>query len=169
MNKPIQATQISILLTNGEHAIIDSEDFDKVKKYSWSISKLGYPTAIINSYKNGQKSNKITASIYLHRLILNFPSQQIDHIDNNKLNCQKKNLRFCTQKENVRNQSKKSSNTSGYKGVSWSKTMNKWEARINPDYKAIVLGYFDNKVDAAIAYDEAAKKYFGNFANRNFL
>ena|ERR1035437_5844174 len=159
---------IKIPLSQNKFATIDAEDFQRVNQFKWTVSKLGYPQAIINSYKKGQKHNKILTSIYLHRLILNFPKQSMDHIDNNKLNCQKSNLRLCTQKQNARNQSIKSSNTSGYKGVSWSKTMNKWEARINPDYKAMVLGYFNNKVSAAIAYDEAAKKHFGEFARTNF-
>jgi len=158
-----------IYLAKGVNAIIDSDDYDKIKDYKWSCSKLGYVSSVINSYKPGQKRNKIQKTIYLHKLIMGESSKFIDHIDGNSLNNRKSNLRFCTQMENSRNQSIKSNNTSGYKGVSWSKSMRKWEASISPNYKRIVLGYFINKIEAAIAYNEAAIKYFGRFAKLNII
>lgn len=94
---------------------------------------------------------------------------EIDHKDRNPLNNKIENLRVCTHRDNNRNLSLSKLNTSGYKGVSWSKTMNKWESRIKCNNKNIILGYYDKKEDAALAYNEGAVKYFGEFASLNTI
>ena len=91
----------------------------------------------------------------------------IDHIDGNSLNNQKNNLRICTQSQNCSNQKIGKSNTSGYKGVSYNKGQGKYNSRIRFNKKLIHLGYFVNLKDAARAYNEAAVKYHGEFANLN--
>jgi hypothetical protein len=90
----------------------------------------------------------------------------VDHKDNNGLNNQKYNLRVCTQWQNLRNSTRRSNNTSGFKGVS--RFRNKWISRIRTDEGRICLGTFNTPEEAAIAYDEAALKYHGEFANLNF-
>jgi len=90
----------------------------------------------------------------------------IDHINQNKLNNRRNNLRVCSRSENGANRSIPKTNTSGYKGVY--RIKNKWMAQIGIKNKSIYLGCFDEKVDAAIAYDTAATKAFGAFARLNF-
>ena len=96
--------------------------------------------------------------------------QMVDHINRDKLDNRRENLRLCNMTESNRNRGPihfkhSSSITSKYKGVHWSK--NKWRATIEVNGKKIYLGFFDNEQDAAIAYNEAAKKYFGDYAYLN--
>lgn len=114
---------------------------------------------------------------YFHRLILNCQKGlTIDHLDANPLNNQKINLRICSHRDNTRNSRKKGkNNTSTYKGVcldSWAvkrKLRKKWIARIKVNYKGINLGRYLTEIEAARAYNEAAVKYFGEFANLNII
>jgi len=106
--------------------------------------------------------------IYMHRVIMNAPPEtETDHINMNSLDNRRENLRLCTRAENSANKKKYSTNTSGYKGVTWCKATKKWKAQITVNYKNKVLGYFQNILDAARAYNEAAKEEFGNFSNVN--
>lgn len=106
----------------------------------------------------------------LHRVIMNAKEGEVvDHINGNKLDNRRKNLRICTNSENVRFQKRHKNNTSGFKGVSWSKGMKKWEARIMVDRKSIVGGYFSNRLDAAKEYNRLATKFFGEYAMINNL
>ena len=101
----------------------------------------------------------------MHRLIMNTPDGMVvDHINGNGLDNQKVNLRNCTDGENKRNRNMPRGNTSGLKGVSWSKQNKKWDARISTNNKQICLGTFSNKEDAYRAYVDACQKYHGNFA-----
>ena len=92
-----------------------------------------------------------------------------DHIDRDPLNCQRYNLRRATRRQNTQNQKLRSSNESGYKGVSWHKTRKKWQAYIMADYKRQHLGLFLSAKEAAIAYNEAALRLHGEFAAINVL
>nr|WP_269140600.1 HNH endonuclease [Proteus terrae] len=92
----------------------------------------------------------------------------IDHIDGDKLNNRIENLRICTHNQNQHNQGIRASNKSGYKGVSWMKSVKKWQAQICCNSKVTHLGLYTNKIEAAKAYDEAAKKLHGDFAWLNF-
>jgi len=106
----------------------------------------------------------------MHRFILcifDF-KVKVDHRDHNGLNNQRCNLRQATNQQNSRHQRKTIRNTSGFKGVSWVKYKCKWSARIWTSDKRVFLGYFNDKVAAAKAYDRAAKKYHGKFALTNF-
>lgn len=146
-----------IELTQGQVAIVDDEDFEFLNQWKWFAQKDKNTFYAVRGF--GKR-------IRMHRVIMNTPNDmQVDHIDGNGLNNTRANLRNCTVAENTRNRKKPSTNTSGYMGVFPS--AKKWRAEITHG-KKIHLGYFDNPVDAAHAYDQAAKEYFGEFAKTNF-
>jgi hypothetical protein len=91
----------------------------------------------------------------------------VDHINGNTLDNRKLNLRICKNEENVRNQKLSKRNKTGYKGVSYNKRLEKFCATIRFKNKTICLGHFENKIDAAIAYNNSAIKYFGEFSKLN--
>lgn len=93
----------------------------------------------------------------------------VDHANRNSTDNKAVNLRLATVNQNQRNKKIQKNNTSGYKGVCWDKNRQKWKTHIHVDGKIINLGRFDTKEKAAIAYNEAALKYFGEFAYLNFI
>jgi hypothetical protein len=154
-----------IPLTQGKFATVDDEDYDRLIKYKWFVLK-GYAARKIRSRRSGKEI--INKTIYMHRELINASSEmQVDHINLDKLNNSKANLRVCTRYENQLNKSLTKNNTSGFKGVSWRKKDKKWKAQISVDKKTIFIGLFDNIIDAANAYDLEAIKYFKEFAFLN--
>jgi hypothetical protein len=102
------------------------------------------------------------------RYILGAPrGMPVDHINRDSLDNRRCNLRLCTPAENVRNSKIPTTNTSGYKGVTWYRRGRKWHAHIQINGKTIHLGYYNDKLAARDAYDAAATKYFGAFARPN--
>lgn len=153
-----------IPLTQGKFALVDDEDFEELNKYKWYWDRYYARRSMPRTSKGNQQGSK------MHRVIINTPKgMHTDHIDGNKLNNQKSNLRICTNAENCRNSGKRKNNHSGYKGVHWFARGKKWKSCICVNYKIIHLGSFDNKIDAAVSYNEAAKKYFGEFAHLNII
>lgn len=104
----------------------------------------------------------------MHRLIMN-PSKgmTIDHIDGDGLNNTKSNMRICTQQQNCMNKKMTSRNTTGFKGVYFVKSCLVYWAYISISKKRIGLGCYKTAIDAAIAYNKAAIKYYGEFAKLN--
>jgi hypothetical protein len=151
-------------LSMGYIAFVDDEDFERVSRYKWHAHKTRNS---IHAKRDTKRPNRKT--IFLHNFILGNPApgMEIDHRDGNGLNCQKDNMRYCTHADNSKNQSKRKNNTSGYKGVFWSRGRKKWCAHITVNYKRIFIGYFDSIEDAANAYGNAALKYFGDFARKD--
>lgn len=145
--------------TNNEF-YVDIEDFDKVKEYCWteSISNVGLhsPVTTINNKR-----------VSMHQFL---GCKNWDHADRNEMNNRRYNLRPCTVKENRRNKSIQTNNTSGIIGVSWRSDRQKYRTYITVENrKQIFLGYFTEKEDAIIARLEAEKKYFGEFAPQRHL
>ena len=157
-----------IPLTQGKVALVDDADYDRLMAMGkWHYTAQGY-AARSYGYKresDGRRSNK---TILMHRMVFNTSEgMDTDHIDNDKLNNQRNNLRVCTRSENKQNCGKRCNNTSGYKGVSWSKSKKRWQVFIWIKYKQINLGIFTDKIEAAKVYNEAALKYHGEFARLN--
>lgn len=139
--------------------MIDAGDSHVLVKCDWHLSYYGMVEGTV-----------IGRKVKLHRLIMNAPDHlEVDHINGNRLDNRKTNLRLCTREQNQRNVGINSTNTSGYKGVSWCKPRNGWRVRIKIHGKEIQLGLFSDKIKAAIVYNEAAKKYFGEFAHLNVI
>ena len=151
-----------IYLTNNKGvALVDDEDYDWLNQYKWHIDNIGYA-------KMSYKINKINKTIRMHQLLIYKPTgMQTDHINGNKLNNQKENLRIVTQQQNQMNKIKRKNMTSKYKGVSWFGESNKWRADIMLNKKQYYLGLFNNEIDAAKAYNKRALELFGEYANLN--
>lgn len=148
-----------VLENSTQVALIDDEDEVKVNGIKWYVNKK---TGYVYGYFGYNKK------IYLHRFILDnlTDEQYVDHIDRNPLNNCKVNLRICSNMQNSHNR-KGVHATSKYKGVSWEKRVNKWRVTINYNYKQKHIGTFDNEIDAAKAYNRAAKEMFGEFCLLN--
>lgn len=147
-----------IRLTQGKYATIDKEDYSIVAPYKWTYEN-GYAVHSIHSLNHCSK-------IWMHRLILNTPDGMMtDHINGNRADNRKKNLRVCTRSQNFCNRpffkNKK------YKGIDFKE--GRWRTRIRINTKEIHIGYFLKKIDALFAYNEAARKYHGEFAYLNHL
>jgi hypothetical protein len=157
-----------IPLTQNKWALVDKEDYELVSQYSWCYIKGWHNKMTGYAQTNLHLPNGNYKRITMHRLLTNF-DKQVDHKDGNGLNNRRLNLRLVTDTQNRMNQQKYKNNTSGYKGVATRISRGKpWRACIVVNKKQIHLGLFENPVDAARAYDEAALKYFGKFAKINF-
>lgn len=149
----------TIPIKQGGFALVDDCDFDSLSKFTWLMHNAGY--AIRREEINGVQKN-----IRMHRQIMGFPDgKDIDHINRNKLDNRKDNLRVCTRLQNSKNQKLKPCNTSGFKGVSKLKT--KWQANIRNGKTFSYLGCFNAPKEAAQAYDRAALRLHGEFACTN--
>ena len=131
--------------------LIDKEDYEKIK-YSLYVDSLGYVGMTAWDSKTQKPVN-----IRLHRHIMDAQKgQYVDHINGNKLDNRRKNLRLCTNQENGFNRtSPNKNNTSGHRGVTWDKVNKKWTAQITVNYKTRKIGRFI-KLEDAVAAREAA-------------
>ncbi len=156
-----------IPLTQRKVSLVDDKYFEWLSKFKW------YALKDANTfYVRRRNKNK---SDIMHRIIVEEhigrklkPEEHIDHEDHNGLNNQINNLRVCTHRQNNMNREKLANCSSQYKGVSWNKYMKKWHALIQIEKKRKHLGYFNNEIEAAKAYDQSASEHFGEFANLNF-
>ena len=148
----------TIGLTQGKIAIVDDDSFGLVSKHRWHAAKRS------NTFYAGSRIGG--KYILMHNLILG--ERGVDHIDGNGLNNLRINIRKCDQSQNGMNKSKKQGiYSSDYKGVYFYKPLSKWRAQIKLNGKMRCIGYFRNEIDAARAYNDAAKNTFGDFAKLN--
>lgn len=154
-----------IRLTQGKVTLVDDRNFGWLNQWKWYFHHTGY--AVRNQWNSVTKKRYM---IFMHRLILNTPKGfEADHINQNKLDNQRSNLRIATHSQNQSNGDAYQNNTSGYKGVHWDKKAKKWDARIQVTGKRIRLGAYEKKWVAALAYNIAAIGYRGKFARLNVL
>lgn len=154
---------IEIPLTQGKVALIDAEDWDKVKGYKWYAMKCKN-TYYAQACVVGSKPRKL---VLLHRVLLP-DSVVVDHIDHDGLNNRRCNIRSVTQQQNCLNSRIRPSNTSGYLGVSWFAPRGKWRARLMVSGSEINLGYFKTAFEAALVYDRALTEWAGANNTYNF-
>lgn len=145
---------------NGKIILVDDKDFKRVSRYTW------YATC-----QRGRKWYAIRVT-YLHRFILGeskIIGKQVDHINGNGLDVRRKNLRPATRSQNMMNTPKMNMKTSSkFKGVCWNKKKGKWQSGIKTNGVNIVIGIFEDEIEAAKAYDKRAKMLFGDYAFLNF-
>jgi hypothetical protein len=144
----------AISLGNGGVTFVDDDDFDWLNQWKWHRNSGGYVWRTV-------KTGKVT----LHRLITGAgPGQHVDHINHDRLDNRRANLRLCTPREN--NWNRPGSSFSGLKGVS--PFRGRWRAVITLGGRQLWLGLHETAEAAARAYDEAATKHFGDFAFLNY-
>lgn len=154
-----------IELTRGKIALVDDADFVWLSHYDWFLAgrsggKLSYAETHVTAIDGRQQT------IQMHRVVAGCPPEFIvDHIDCDGLNNQRSNLRICTHAQNLANR-RKHVGASQFKGVQ--RADGRWRARIGAGPNRVSLGAFDNEVDAAKAYDRAARDLYGEYARLNF-
>jgi len=153
-----------IALTQGNVAVVDDEDYEMLAQKKWYCSYNGYAVRSVK-IASGKKR-----TVMMHRAILDASSGLcVDHINHDKLDNRRANLRLCSTAENCRNARKHTATTSRFKGVHWYKAYAKWRAMIMVDRRPIHIGYFDDEDEAARAYNAAAAERFGEFALPNVM
>ncbi len=142
----------------GLYAYVDAADYEWLSQYHWSRFSGGYAA----------RRDKTGKWILMHREIMQPPEgKDVDHHDGNKANNCRFNLRICTGDENRHNQALRSDSTSGFKGVSRDKRSGKYRAKFTHRAHHFWLGYFEDPVEAARAYDYKAVQCCGPFARVN--
>jgi len=149
-----------IKLTQGQYCLLDDIDFEWFNQWKWYAKKQGIKWKVARNITN--KIGK-QDTVLLHRILMNCPSgKEVDHIDGNPLNNQRKNLRLCTKKENRQNKGMSKNNKSGYKGVTLRR--NVYEVYIRKNNKHLYIGSSKDKQEASRMYNKVAKEVFGEFA-----
>lgn len=144
-------------LPSGHQVKVDDDDYQNLRQYKWHLSN-GYPSR----HKNDGSGGKI----YLHRVVSKTPEGlHTDHINGNKLDNRRSNLRVVTASQNHMNRRKdgRKGLTSKLKGAQYHKASGLWRSRIKVGDKHLSLGYFKTEMEAHTAYINAAKKYFGDY------
>lgn len=149
-----------IPLTQGKFALVDDEDYDFLMQWKWHIVAKGYASRT--------ERNSVNRAIRMHRAILDArEGQEVDHINGNRLDNRRANLRIATSSQNAMNRKKIEGAGSKYKGVCPARAAGKFIAQIKVNGKTIHLGTFASEKAAAKTYNIAAKKNFGEFARLN--
>lgn len=143
--------------SKGNEILVDVEDLERIKVCTWCKDRS-------NGYVKGTVAGR---KVSIHRYLLGFPEGIVDHINRNKNDNRKCNLRICTMSESNMNRGVQRSNKIGIKGVALCQQRDrrsKYKAQINVDGRRIFLGWHRTQEEAKKVYDAAAKKYFGEFA-----
>lgn len=172
LERPQEQTVMKIPLRPlalGKYALIDLEDAERVMAVNWVYEK-NKRSGKEYVHRGAVVAGKNT-TVYLHRFIMNAPKGvQVDHKDNDGLNCQKENLRFATPAQNHQNMKIIRTGAVPFKGVTYCRRRNRrkrFHARLYSEGGAS-LGYFLTAQEAARAYDAKAREMYGEFARLNF-
>ena len=153
-------------LSQGYFALVDDEDYELLSKHRWYYNNCGYA---MRRAKKNELVNWPSGRVALHRSLFEGigKSDEVDHVNGDRLDNRKSNLRLCVRSQNNMNQCLRKDNTSGHKGVYWRSDSNKWRASISAFGKRLHLGSFQSKTDAIHAYAEAAKRMHGDFIRKD--
>lgn len=142
-------------------ALVDDEDYALVQGYKWFMSPQGYAWA--HDYSQGWQAG-MRGSVLMHRLIMGATQgQTVDHVNRNKTDNQRGNLRLASYSEQNLNTKTRSDNTSGHRGVYWESRRNCWRVCLNHDNKQLHVGQFKDKLLAIAAYHAKATEVYGGF------
>jgi hypothetical protein len=156
----------TILLNKNHETLVSDDDYEILNQWKWHLNDKGY--AFRRGHKCMESKKQKFKTIRMHRLIINAPDGlDVDHINGNRLDNRRENLRLCTRSQNHQNRTKSTGKSSKYKGVDFRKNRGKWRANIKTLTEFKFLGHFDTEIDAALAYDKAAREHFGEFAKLN--
>lgn len=151
------------LTQQDEVVIVDDADYEWLSKYRWYRTGNGY--AMRHKKRDSDGKNSF---VLMHREILGTPDGLLtDHINHNRLDNRRANLRIADYAQNAWNKPHRSTGTSKYRGVTWSGFFRKWVAHITVRKKRTCIGCFKDEMEAAKAYNAAALKYHGEFATLN--
>lgn len=149
---------VQVTSTNGFSFFIDKSDVPLVKTKKWHVAKS----------QMGVQSVIASDRTYLHHLLLgNHKGMEVDHIDGNRMNNSRENLRVCTHQQNQCNQPLQRNNTSGVAGVRYYSARKKFVARIKVSQLDLHLGYYPTLLEATQARNEGMRLMFGEYARQN--
>lgn len=149
-------------------SLIDEADYEFFSQWKWQITRTGY--AVRNARKSETGSGYITWPIWMHKQILGASKKQtVDHINLDKLDNRRSNLRIATFQQNMHNRPKHKDGKNKYKGVWWNKHNKNYNAFITLNRKRQHLGCFVTAEEAAMTYNEKAKELYGEFAYLNLI
>jgi len=157
-----------IALTQGRFAIVEQEGYYALSRFKWTLLNCHRRQYAIRSvWDERERKNR---HIFMHRLVMSPPDDMyVDHINGDGLDNRRANLRVVSRLHNCWNRRKQATpSSSRFKGVTKRKGSKKWKACIRFDKRLIDLGLFEDEVEAGRAYDEAARRYYGEFAQLNF-
>jgi hypothetical protein len=146
---------------NGHVALVDDDDYALVSRYTWSLwSRPNGRTVYARTHvwRDGKRT-----TIRMHTMLTGY--RLTDHINYDGLDNQRSNLRAVTHHQSNQHRRKQRGASSQYRGVSWHRDLNKWVARLRVDGVLTHLGYCESEMDAALAYDEAARTIPGQELN----
>lgn len=152
---------MKIELSKGGYTTVDDEDYEWLSKYAWHPHRGGYA---YRSHADGRDKTVLMHRAILEKHGIDLTDVFVDHINRDKLDNRKCNLRSCNAAQNGQNRGKTYRNQSGYKGVDWVQKDGFWRAKIRVYGKLLCIGYFDSALDAAVAYNHAAAEHFKEFA-----
>lgn len=159
----------TIPLTQGKVTLVDDEDYEELNRYKWHAHSNSYT---FYARRNVPIGNGKRTTILMHRVILGIPPGiLVDHWDHNGLNNQRINLRTANRPGNSQNRLNQKDTTTGYKGVTIDEHRRQrkiYRARITAEGRQIFLGGHATPEEAARVYDEAARRFHGEFACLNF-
>lgn len=161
---------VDLIIKDGVVVMIDDDDFEYLSQFRWKLNNYGYVYRTGTKYDTSWNDAKHPGKVYMSRCLMGLErgdKHEVDHINRNPLDNRKVNLRIVERYKNTQNRSPRMNKTSIYKGVYLFRN-GKWHAQIAANKKKYHIGYFDNEVDAAKAYDECAKKIYGEHAYLNF-
>lgn len=161
----------TIQLTQGMIAIVDDEDFERLNQFKW---RAGVCSRNWEAIRQTSRREVKRQYIRMHRVIMSPPKElQVDHIhrddENGVIDNRKTNLRLATAQQNSQNRRQRVSSKRRFVGVRPPGNRSvRWKAEIEIEGKKVHLGLFEDEIDAACAYDAAARLLHGEFAHTNF-
>lgn len=150
-----------IQLTQGRIALVDDKDYDELSAHKWGCTNCGY------AFRREHGSRK-SPTVYMHVVIQGKKEGfHVDHINGNRLDNRRCNLRYATPSQNAYNIGKKKNGTSKYRGVFWNKATKSWRSSIVCDGKKYSLGCYKDEEDAKLVYNVWARYLYGEYARIN--